>query len=135
MNEVSGTNEVRSENFVGFGRFPDRIKKRTFVLFILKHHPPHRLQIVNNYVTKCTLNYSFAYGRMVSVEGENLTMKIHKKEVKKMYQFIFNVWKTVGNGCDEATHSLTMFTIIAIIGICMILTESLITFIKEKKAK
>ena len=52
-----------------------------------------------------------------------------------MYQFIFNLWKAIGNGCDEATHSLTMFTIIAIIGICMILAESLITLIKERKAK
>ena len=70
---------------------------------------------------------------MVSVEGENLTMKIHKKRGKKMYQFIFNVWSTVAS--ENASHSLTMFTIIAIIGISMILAESLITFIKERMAK
>lgn len=50
-----------------------------------------------------------------------------------MYQFIFNLWAQVA--CPQAAKSLTMFTIIAIIGICMILIESFIIFMKEKKAK
>lgn len=53
--------------------------------------------------------------------------------MKELYYYIFNFLKSIGNGCDSSTHSLTMFIIIAIIGIIAIIIGGIIEEIDTRR--
>lgn len=53
--------------------------------------------------------------------------------MREFYYMIFDFIKSIGNGCDSSTHSLTMFVIIAIIGIIAIIIGGIIEDLSIKK--
>ena len=53
--------------------------------------------------------------------------------MKEFYYMIFNLIKSIGNGCDSSTHSLTVFTIIVLLGIIAIIIGGIIEEIDIKR--
>lgn len=46
--------------------------------------------------------------------------------MREFYYFIFNFWKSVGNGCDSSNHSLTQFTICLLLGLMVMIIGAVI---------
>lgn len=53
--------------------------------------------------------------------------------MREFYYMIFNFIKSIGNGCDSSNHSLTMFVIIAMLGIIAIIIGGIIEEIDTRR--